>query len=187
MCGLIGATKVTNSAGNPVQTPQDETTWYLAQIKPNCHIIAERNLRRQGFQTFHPMLEETRRKSEKFASALRPLFAGYMFVALDTAVGGWGAVNSTHGVTRLVSFGDGPQAVPLELISGLVARCDGEGRLLPPPALRPGDEVVISGGPFADFTATVDAVSPGQRVWVLLDLMGRSTRIAVPPGAVQVV
>jgi transcriptional antiterminator RfaH len=75
----------------------------LAQFKPKCHRIAERNLERQGFQSFLPMQEETRRVRGKFTALMRPLFPGYLFVAFDKARGGWQAVNSTYGITRLVS------------------------------------------------------------------------------------
>ena len=162
-------------------------TWFLAQVRPNCHKMAERNLRQQHFQTFLPMHEETKRRAGRFISTLCPLFTGYMFVAFNTAKGGWRAINSTYGVTTLVSFGKDPQPVPLDLISRLMLRCDGGGRLLPPRILHPGDAVRISGGPFADFAATVENISPDLRVWVLLDLMGRTTRVAVQAEAVQVV
>lgn len=161
-------------------------TWFLAQVRPNCDKMAERNLQRQRFQTFLPMHEETKRRAGRFISTLRPLFTGYMFVAFNTAKGGWRKINNTYGVTRLVSFGEEPQPVPLDLISRLILRCDGGGRLLPPRILNPGDAVRISGGPFADFVATVENISPDQRVWVLLDLMGRTTRVAVQAKALQV-
>lgn len=134
-----------------------------------------------------PTHEETKRKAGRFITTLRPLFTGYMFVAIDTAKGGWRAINSTYGVTRLVSFGDEPQPVPLDLISRLMLRCDGGGKLLPPRILKLGDAVRISDGPFAEFVATVEKVSPDQRVWVLLDLMGQATRVAVQSDALQVV
>jgi transcriptional antiterminator RfaH len=164
-----------------------ENTWFLAQFKPNCHKIAERNLHRQSFQTFLPLHEETKRKAGRFTSTLRPLFTGYLFVAFDTSQGGWGAINSTYGITRLVSFGDEPHPVPLDLIANLMRRCDESGKLLPPPILKPGDAVKISGGPFAEFAASVEEISPDQRVWLLLDLMGRATRVAVQAEALQVV
>jgi len=161
-------------------------TWFLAQFRPNCHAMAERNLRQQRFQTFLPLHEETKRRAGRFVSTLRPLFAGYMFVAFDTAKGGWRKINNTYGVTRLVSFGEEPQSVPLDLISRLMLRCDGGGKLLPPRILNPGDAVRISSGPFADFVATVEKISPDQRVWVLLDLMGRTARVAVVAETLQV-
>lgn len=162
-------------------------SWFLAQVKPNCHQIAERNLRRQDFRTFQPMQEETKRRQEKFTSSLRPLFPGYLFVAFDTHKGGWRTINSTYGITKLVSFGADPTPVPLDLISGLMLRCDQDGRLLPAPLLKAGDTVEIVGGPFAEFIATVDSIALDKRVWVLLDLMGRATRVVVDASAVRTV
>ena len=60
-------------------------------------------------------------------------------------------------------------------------------KLLPPRILISGDAVEIPGGPFAEFVATVEKVSPDQRVWVLLDLMGRATCVAVLSDALQMV
>jgi len=149
--------------------------------------MAERNLRRQRFQTFLSLHEETKRRAGRFTSTLRPLFTGYMFVAFDVSRGGWRTFNNTYGVTRLVSFGVEPQPAPLDLISRLMLRCDAGGKLLPPRILQPGDVVRLASGPFADFVATVEMISPDQRVWVLLDLMGRTTRVAVQAEALQAV
>jgi len=162
-------------------------TWFLAQVRPNCHRMAERNLRQQHFQTFLPMHGETKRRAGRFTSTMRPLFTGYMFVAFNTAKGGWRAINNTYGVTRLVSFGEKPQPVPLDLISQLMLRCDKGGNLLPPRILKPGDPVRLTSGPFAEFVATVEKISPDQRVWVLLDLMGRTARVAVQAETLQLV
>lgn len=51
-------------------------SWFLAQFKPNSHKIAVRNLARQGFRTFLPMLEETRCARGRFTQQMRPLFPG---------------------------------------------------------------------------------------------------------------
>jgi len=155
------------------------TNWFLAQLKPNCANIAEKNLMRQGFKTFLPLEDETRRRNGKFVNAMRPLFPGYIFVALDEKRGLWRSVNSTHGVTRLVSFGKEPTPVPLELVSQIMLRCDNNGKVLPPEALKPGDPVALNSGPFADFAAEVEKIMPDQRVWVLIEIMGGKTRVAV--------
>jgi len=156
-----------------------DTSWFLAQLKPNCAQIAAKNLRRQGFQTFLPMEEETRQRNGKFVTAKRPLFPGYIFVAFDVALGLWHTVNSTYGITRLVSFGKEPTSVPLDLVSQLIQRCDAKGELQPVKALKPGDEVTLTKGPFANFVAEVEKIAPDQRVWVLMDIMGAQTRVAV--------
>jgi transcriptional antiterminator RfaH len=96
------------------------TTWFLAQLKPNCVQVASKNLGRQGFRTFLPMEEETRQRNGKFVMANKPLFPGYIFVAFDVTRGLWRSVNSTYGITRLVSFGKEPAPVPLDLVSQLM-------------------------------------------------------------------
>lgn len=158
----------------------DRSTWYLAQLKPNSHKIAARNLARQGFGTFHPMAEDTRRQNGRFVTTKRPFFPGYIFVAFDAQSGVWRAINSTHGVTRLVSFANTPAPVPQPIMEALFGRFDEDGTALAPETFVPGDCVSITEGPFADYIAQVDAMAPDQRVWVLLDIMGRQTRVAVP-------
>jgi transcriptional antiterminator RfaH len=158
-----------------------EETWYLAQLKPNSARIAERNLTRQGFRTFLPRHHETRRGSGKFATALKPLFPGYVFVAFDPMRGPWRAINATYGVSRLVCTGNVPQAVPDEIVSGLLARCDEAGVFDPASPFKPGDQVRIGAGPFLDFVASVEEMESDRRVWVLLELMGRQTRMALDP------
>ncbi|MEO1986834.1 MAG: transcriptional activator RfaH [Martelella sp.] len=154
-------------------------SWFLAQLKPNCSNMAEKNLQRQGFETFLPLEEETRQCNGKFVTVMRPLFPGYIFVAFDVARGLWRTVNSTYGITRLVSFGKEPAAVPIDLVSQLMQRCDAKGKLLPPKMLKPGDHVTVTKGPFTHFVAEVEAFSPDRRVWVLMEIMGGQARVAV--------
>lgn len=162
-------------------THEHTTTWFLAQLRPNCAAIAQRNLDRQKFQTFLPLERDTRQRNGKFENIMRPLFPGYIFVALDRARGLWRSVNSTYGVTRLVSFGEAPAPVPNDLVAALRERCDDRGLLLPPATFHPGDTVTLNSGPFAKFVAEVEKVGVDQRVWILLDFMGRQTRVLAEP------
>lgn len=155
------------------------TSWFLAQLKPNCASIADKNLKRQGFRTFLPLEEETHQRNGKFVTTMQPLFPGYIFVAFDVARGLWRSVNSTYGITRLVSFGKEPTAVPLDLVSQLMLRCDASGKLMPPCIFRPRDEVTLTKGPFTNFVAEVEKIAPDRRVWVLVEIMGGKTRVAV--------
>lgn len=161
------------------------TSWFLAQLKPNCAAIADRNLTRQGFQTFLPQEETTLPRNGKFMTALRPLFPGYIFVAFDAARGMWRTINATYGITRLVSFGQEPAVVPSDLVTQLRLRCDAQGKLLPPLRLKPGDQVMLTKGPFAHFVAEVETIAADRRVWVLMDIMGGQTRVAVKADQVR--
>ena len=160
--------------------------WYLIQFKPNSYRLAERNLHRQGFETFLPMQKITRRKASRFVSDLKPLFPGYMFVRVNSDLAPWRTINSTIGVSKLVSFEGKPKPLPLQLISGLMLRCDALGTLLSPKSLNEGDSVEMLTGPFANFNATVDTIDPEQRIWVLLDFMGQKTRMQVTADQLQI-
>ena len=153
--------------------------WFLLQFKPNAHKLAERNLHRQGFETFLPLQEITGRKKTSFINNLKPLFPGYMFVTFDIQDAPWRKINNTMGVSKLVSFNSYPKPVPIDLVSGLILRCDVSGKLLPPTQLNKGDEVQFLNGPFANFITTVEEIDAQQRVWVLMKFMGRPTRISV--------
>ena len=155
--------------------------WHLVQFKPNSHRLAVWNLQRQGFETFLPLQEITSIKASRFTVNLRPLFPGYMFVGVELNATPWAAINSTIGVSRLVSFSNNYKSLPLNLISSLMLRCDEEGKLLPLKTLNAGDSVEVLNGPFVNFVATVEKIDAQQRVWVLVEFMGRGTRMKVQP------
>lgn len=136
-----------------------------------------RNLGRQGFKTFLPFREETSLRRGKFHTTLKPLFPGYVFVAINAHSGGWRAVNSTWGIKRLVSFGLEPALVPNDIMVQLGSHCDSDGRFEAEPNLKPNDVVCMTSGPFSDFVARVESITPDRRVWVLLELMGRKARV----------
>ena len=159
--------------------------WYLVQFKPNAHRLAERNLRRQGFQTFLPMQETFRRKASRFVSVLRPLFPGYMFVKVAVETAPWCKINSTIGVSRMVSLDSKPKPLPLQLISKLMLRCDLSGKVLPPKKLNAGDSIEVLKWPFTNFVATVEEIDARERVWVLMEFMGQSTRMHIAPDQVR--
>ena len=168
-------------------TSANTPLWYIVQFKPNSHKIAVRNLERQGFETFLPMHEITRRTAVKFETVIRPLFAGYMFVACDREQAPWRQINSTYGIVRMLGFAQGPAPVPEALIAGLRARCDRFGKVLPLENFEPGQSVEMHSGPFANFIATVEQMTSGARVWVLLDFMGKETRVQVERQQIQAV
>ena len=159
--------------------------WFLLQYKPNSHRLALRNLHRQGFETFLPMLDVTQRCSTRFVQQTRPLFPGYMFVSFELDTAPWRKINSTVGVTRLVSFNGRPKALPTDLIAGLMARCDTQGKVLPADQFASGDEVQVISGPFADYIATIDKVDADNRIWLLMEFMGQKTQMAVRPGQMK--
>jgi transcriptional antiterminator RfaH len=153
--------------------------WCLAQVKPNAESTAERNLLRQGFDVFAPKALHTGRLHGRFRSQNRALFPGYLFVNLFSDFSRWRSISSTLGVSRLVSFGnDHPSVVPSEIVDILRRRCN-DPEAIPTDGLSEGDSVRIIAGPFADFVGSIESLPSTQRIWILLDIMGRARRISI--------
>lgn len=151
--------------------------WFILQLKPNAHHQAKNNLNQQGFETFLPLHYTTSRSASRFINATKPLFPGYMFVKFDRADTRWNKVNNTYGVSRLITFNSILKSIPTTVIDNLIARCDFSGKLLSVKKLTKGDQVEVLNGPFANFIATVETYETDQRIWILMDLMGRKTKI----------
>ena len=154
-------------------------SWVIVQIKPNSYKVAERNLRQQKFELFLPYEEHTKYKNGQYILTKRPLFPGYMFVAFEEGSMLWHKINSTYGVSKLLTIFNEPYIVPNTLIAAIMARCNHAGVLLPKKQLSKNDRVRLISGPFDKFLATVESIDEDQRVWVLIDLMGQKTRTLV--------
>ena len=153
--------------------------WYLAQCKPNATHIAVRNLENQDFVSFLPLQEGTKLKGKGFQRQIRPLFPGYLFVQLDATLGPWCKINSTRGIARLVRLGAEPSVVPDAIVADLMARCDEMGIIQDAGALMVGDRAQVTQGPFSGFAATIADVEANDRIYILMDIMGQSTKVSI--------
>ena len=177
-----------------IEKPDTETThdlhWYLVQCKPNAAQIAVRNLENQNFCTFLPIQEITKRKGKIFQRQIHPLFPGYLFVQLHPDQGPWRQVNSTRGVSRLVRLGAEPSVVANEIVQALMARCDEQSVLrqiteTQSSQLHAGYQAQVMQGPFSGFVATVTDFEPNNRINILIEIMGQTTKVAINAGALK--
>ena len=159
--------------------------WFILQFKANSHHQAAKNLNRQGFETFLPLNNTTSRKATRFINTLQPLFPGYMFIKFDKTEDKWHKIKNTYGVSRLITVNSSLKSIPSTFIDSLMKRYDSSGKLIPIVEMKKGDKVEILKGPFANFIATVEKYESEQRIWVLMDLMGRKTKIQTPLNALQ--
>ena len=155
--------------------------WYVVQIKSNSYDRAISNLHQQGFETFLPLLETTKRKSTRFFNNLLPLFPGYMFVTFDPYKAHWYKINSTFGVSKLLNFNGKPKEIPIDFILALRKRCDINGKLLLPNRLKKGDNIEILTGPFSNFIAKIENVDEEKRIWAFMTFMGQLRRFQLKP------
>ena len=161
------------------------TRWFVVHTRPHQECRAEANLVRQGFRVWLPVMERSRRHARRIETVRGALFPGYLFVALDPERTAWRAINGTFGVRRILTRGSSPQALPEGFIAALRCAVGADGLSTAAPAdLRPGDAVRITAGPFTECAAVVLRLAPGERVDVLLQVLGGRVLARLPRRAV---
>ena len=153
--------------------------WYVVQTQVNGEAKAAENLGRQGYQTYLPRYLKRRRHARKVDFTAKPLFPRYMFVAIDIATQRWRSVQSTVGVSRLVTNGDSPAVVPEGVVGALRAREDAKGFVTMDSklAFAPGDKVRVLAGAFMNNAGLFTGMAGHDRVSILLDMLGRKVRV----------
>ena len=155
--------------------------WYVVQTQANGEAKAAEHLRRQGYEVYLPRYLKRRRHARKVDFVAKPLFPRYMFVAIDMATQRWRSIQSTSGVSYLVTYGDEPASVPEGVVLALRTREDAKGfvSLDAAPAFAPGDKVRVLAGAFMDNAGLFNGMADHDRVAILLEMLGRQVRVVL--------
>jgi len=154
--------------------------WYLVYSKPHKELLARDNLLQQGYEVYLPMARIRRRRMGKGETRIEPLFPRYLFIRLNTHTDNWSPIRSTPGVSNLVKFGMYPSTVPDALIELLAERCDEEGiQDVTSAEFRNGEAVRVMEGPMTGLEGVFLAKTSSDRVLVLLDIVGKHTRVSM--------
>jgi transcriptional antiterminator RfaH len=161
-------------------------TWHVAQTQSHREELVAAELTKQGFSVFLPKYLKQVRHARRVSNVAAALFPGYLFVGFAPDVR-WRAVNGTRGVVRLVMAGESPAPITKDIVEGLIARRDARGYIALPPraAMRIGDSVRVVGGSFADTLGLFEEMRDGDRVAILLDLLGRKLRVVIDEALVE--
>ena len=162
------------------QNPESKS-WYLVYTKPRGEETALANLARQGYEVYFPRVQLMRKRQRGRMAVVEPLFPRYLFIRLDNQSDNWAPIRSTLGVTSLVRFGHEPAKVPDDLIRFLQQQEDSDGlRHWTDPAIEAGDHVRVADGAFQGYKGILLARSSRERVFVLLDILGKQVRMNLP-------
>ena len=148
--------------------------------------MAISNLLRQGFEAYCPMVRKRWRHARRVREVLRPLFPGYVFIAIDQGPQRWRPILSTLGIRTLVRFGDSLGVLPHRFVESLRS-CETDGAVsicYPHTSYAPGDKVRLCDGPFDGVIATVLAVEEPARLQILMHLLNRGVRVRIPTSSV---
>ena len=151
--------------------------WFIAQIKPNSYNSATQNLERQGFETFLPTMETTQRQKDKFIVKNEHVFPGYIFVGFEPHTLSWTKINSTYGVSKILTVNKKPSEISSDLILELKNMYEINSNPTQNEKLQKGDSIKFNKGPFSDLIAKVESVDEKNRIWILLEAMGGYQRL----------
>lgn len=161
--------------------------WYLAYSRPRSEAVVLAQLQRQGYEAYLPLYKALRRAPGGMVEQRGPLFPRYVFFRPGRAGQSIAPARSTLGVSSIVRFGVTPATVGDALIEAL--RGFERERELADPALdsplRAGSRVAICAGPLKGLEGLVWGTA-GQRVTVLLDLLGRQPHVIIPSQHLEV-
>jgi transcription antitermination factor NusG len=153
--------------------------WIVATTEPRREKWAEENVHNQGYETKLLLFIKQSALGHGKLQIQRPqiLFPRYLFV--HSPHGEWRFLLGTRGVTGVVMQGPvAPAELPQRVVDELAARTDEAGVLtLPKKPFKAGERVKASRGPFAGEIGIHEGMTLKQCECVLLDILGRRTRV----------
>lgn len=156
--------------------------WMCVRTQPKREHIAAGQLERlDGVDVFAPRIRFKRRTPRGKVWFEESLFPGYVFTRFDWPM--LRAVSGAVGVRGLVRFAGECAVVPESMIELLREETAGAEVVVIPdePSVKAGDEAVVAEGALIGLRAVITQVMPGgERVKILLDMMGTAVAAEVP-------
>jgi len=155
--------------------------WYVLQTKPKAEWQVAENLQLLEVEVYLPEIK-TRKAGKSVQN--QPFFPNYLFAEVDLTVIELSTIQWTPGLLRLITFDNEPTPVPAEVIDLIRHKLEAINLNGGQPRhdFKSGDTVRITEGPFQDMMAIFDqSTSSADRVRVLLEILGRASRVEVDP------
>lgn len=172
-----------NSTGFVPCGRRSDAPWFCIWTKPSQESLADDSLRIGGFPTFFPLHLATLANRQKRIEFLFPRYGFFQPDPNDQ----WVRALYVKGVASILRTGSGlPRAVPDTAIDCLMAQCEPNGVIYPPPTpeIEVNSAARITAGPFAELTGICTKTAK-DRVWLLLYILGRPTEIPFAKSALE--
>ncbi len=170
-------------------------TWFVVVCNPKCERRAQLGLRRAGYQTYLPQTKRWVVHARKKEARDNPLFPRYLFIGLRSdhdlykmrgVDGVEGIVRDGYGIpARIPAPEDRPHPLARILERELAGEFDFTRLPDVGPQYSPGEVVRLTVGAFADLQAQVVSMLSKGRVEVVLDIMGRASKVKIKATELQ--
>ena len=157
-------------------------SWYIAKINVQKETVLQTFLSNYGVGAFSPKIIYLGQKG----GTPKPLFPTYMFFDVDPESSNWPIVRWAPGIMYFLPRDGFPAPIPQELIDFLRQRTTEGNESSNISHLRQGDKVVVTGGPLVSLEGVFQSYLPSKdRCRILLDVVGRLTRVELPGSEVE--
>ncbi len=165
-------------------------SWYVVQTLVKDELRAKEHLLRQEYDVFLPLFGKVVIQRQQRKINLSALFPGYLFVQFDPTITQWRAINGTRGVQRLLCLGDTPSPIHNSIIQSIQARLDKFGVMMANGFEQwkhlIDQKMQITDGTFKGHSG-ICVWADGERVKILLAILGRNVVIALPQSQTVVI
>ncbi|MCB5173672.1 transcription termination/antitermination protein NusG [Microvirga lenta] len=169
-------------------------TWFVVVCNPKCERRAQLGLRRAGYQTYLPQTKRWITHARKKAKRESPLFPRYLFLGIkpDQDFYRMRGVDGVEGLVRndgvpvqIPAPDDHPHPLARLLDRELVGEFDFTRLPEVGPQFSPGEQVRLASAFLSEFQGQVVAMLSKGRVDVLVEFMGRMTRVQLKATELQ--
>jgi len=156
-----------------------ESNWYVVRTEPRAEFISTKELERDGYDVFLPLIVETNPQPGRAES---PLFPGYLFLRCDSHPELWPTFRLAHRVIGWVRFGTEVPSISdseMVVLKERLDRINEQGGNLK--RFTPGEIVRINTENFQGLAEILaGGKSPQSQANVILQFMGRLVQAQVP-------
>ncbi len=161
--------------------------WAVVHTRAKEEHRAATHLRQQGFSVYFPRFKKVTRHARRVSEVLAPLFPRYLFIRLDIEIDSWHSIHHTRGVSSLVMYGEKPAIVEDSIIEALQSNESDKGAvsLSSLIAFDEKQTLKVIDGSFKGYSGNFEKMLDKDRVSLLLNLLGRTVKVALPSYAVS--
>jgi transcriptional antiterminator RfaH len=159
--------------------------WYVALPLPGQDKRAKDCLVHRGYQPYRPIIPTLRRQGRGVVKPTsKSMFPGYVFVR-DVMGQGWEWLHRISAIHRLWVFNgrlatlDDDDVQQIRQTEERIWKQQLETKRLGDFTI--GQVLPVQSGAFAGFLAEIETLDDAGRVGVLIEILGRQTRISMPP------
>ena len=165
-----------------------DNSWYLIYTKPRKELVAQENLERQGFMTYLPRIERSRKRNGKRVTSVEAFFPRYLFISLNKTSDNWSSIRSTVGVANIIRFTQYPAVVSESLISFLMTQENPDSGFHDEDSkFKSGNSVRITDGALTGYEGVFKAKTGEERVSILLEVMGNQSEVKVDMDSLELI